>query len=78
MKVVSLSPTPGASLTLELLIMDEQGEEAASNPSTVVQTANEYAATGFRILTEQLRAVIDPQTHLMGEIGRQTQRNLPS
>ena len=59
---------------LELLVLGEQGEEATSNPSTVLQTANEYAVTGFRILAEELHGVIDPQTHLMGEIARQAKR----
>ena len=68
-----LESDPWRITHLELLILGEQGEEAASSPSTAVQTANEYASTGFRILAEQLRGVIDPQTHLMGEIVRQAE-----
>ena len=66
-----LESDPWRITHLELLVLAEQGEEAASNPLTVVQTANEYAATGFKALTEQLRGIIDPQTHLMGVIARE-------
>ena len=69
-----LESDPWRITHLELLILGEQGDEATSNPSSVLQTANEYAVTGFRILAEQLRGVIDPQTHLMGEIVRQAER----
>ena len=55
---------------LELLVLGELGEEKASDPATVVRTANEYAMTGFRILAESLRGIVDPQTHLIGEIAR--------
>ena len=66
-----LESDPWRITHLELLLLGEQGVEAASDPATVIQTANEYASTGFRILTEQLRGVIDPQTHLMGVIANQ-------
>ncbi len=69
-----LESDPWRITHLELLILGEQGDEASSNPSTVLQTANEYALTGFRLLAEELRGVIDPQTHLMGEIVRQANR----
>ena len=49
---------------LELLVLGEYGEEKASSPSAVIQTANEYAMTGCGILTEELRGVVDPQTHI--------------
>ena len=69
-----LESDPWRITHLELLVLGEQGDEATSNPSSVLQIANEYAVTGFRILAEQLRGVIDPQTHLMGEIVRQAER----
>ncbi len=69
-----LESDPWRITHLELLILGEQGDEATANPSSVLQIANEYAVTGFRILAEQLRGVIDPQTHLMGEIVRQAER----
>ena len=69
-----LESDPWRITHLELLILGEQGEVAASSPSAVLQTANEYAATGFRILAEELRGVNDPQTHLMVTIARQPER----
>ncbi len=53
---------------LELLVLGEQGEEATSNPGTVILTANEYALTGFRFLTEELRGHRDLQMHLLSRI----------
>ena len=66
-----LATVPWRITHLELMVLGEQGEEAAAHPPTVVQTANEYAFTGFGILAQELRGVIDPQTHLMAEIARQ-------
>ncbi len=63
-----LESDPWRITHLELLVLAEQDENAASDPAEVVQTANEYAMTGFRLLTEQLRGVIDLQLHLMAYI----------
>ena len=53
---------------LELLVLGEQGVDAACNPATVISTANEYALTGFRLLAEELRAQSDLQIHLFSLI----------
>ena len=53
---------------LELLVLGEQDEEAASNPGTVILTANEYALTGFRLLEKELRGHSDFQMHLLSLI----------
>ena len=65
-----LESDPWRITHLELLVLGELGEDGASDPTTVVRTANEYAITGFGILGELLRGIIDPQTHLIGEIVR--------
>ena len=64
-----LESDPWRITQLELVVLAEQGEEAASNPSTVVQSANEYANTGFNVLGTELRGVVDLQIHLMAKIG---------
>ncbi len=69
-----LGSDPWRITHLELLVLGEQGDAAISSVSNVIQTANEYAATGFRILAKQLRGVVDAQTHLMVEIARKAQR----
>ena len=53
---------------LELLVLGEQGVDAACNPAAVISTANEYAMTGFRLLAEELRAQSDLQIHLFSLI----------
>ena len=60
-----LESEPWRITHLELFVLAEQGEDSASNPSIVVQTANEFAVTGFRLLTKELQGAIDPQLHLM-------------
>ena len=59
-----LSTDPWRIMHLELLILGEQGVDAACNPATVISTANEYALTGFRLLADELRAQSDLQVHL--------------
>ena len=49
---------------LELLVLGEQGVDAACSPATVITTANQYAMTGFRLLAEELRGQSDLQVHL--------------
>ena len=63
-----LAQTPWRIHHLELLVLGEQGQEAASNPSTVLQTANEYAYTGFNLLAEELRGRSDLEMHLFSII----------
>ena len=65
-----LESDPWRITQLELLVMSEQGEDAASNPSTVIQTGNEYAFTGCRVLGAELRGKVDPQLHLLSRIGQ--------
>ena len=65
-----LGADPWRITHLELLVLGEEGEEAAADPAKVLQTANEYAVTGFRILTEELRTVNDPQSHLVSLISQ--------
>ena len=59
-----LQSDPWRITHLELLVLGEQGVDAACNPATVITTANEYAMTGFRLLTEELRGQSDLQVHL--------------
>ncbi len=54
---------------LELLALAEEGQTAATNASAVVQIANEYAITGCSVLTDNLRGVVDTQSHLISLIG---------
>ena len=63
-----LASDPWRLTHLELLVLGEQGVEAASNPATVITTANEYAMTGFRLLAEELRGQSDLQIHLFSLI----------
>ena len=63
-----LQSDPWRITQLELLVLGEQGVEAASNPTTVITTANEYALTGFRLLAEELRGQSDLQVHLFSII----------
>ena len=63
-----LAQTPWRIHHLELLVLGEQGQEAASNPSIVLQTGNEYAYTGFNLLTEDLRGRNDLEMHLLSII----------
>ena len=53
---------------LELLVLGEQGVDAAGYPNVVILTANEYALTGFRLLAEELRGQSDLQVHLFSLI----------
>ena len=59
-----LQSDPWRVTHLELLVLGEQGVDAACSPSTVISTANEYAMTGFRLLAEELRGQSDLQVHL--------------
>ena len=59
-----LQSDPWRVTHLELLVLGEQGVDAAGDPGAVIQTANEYALTGFRLLTEELRGQSDLQVHL--------------
>ena len=59
-----LQSDPWRVTHLELLVLGEQGVDAACNPAIVIQTANEYAMTGFRLLAEELRGQSDLQVHL--------------
>jgi len=68
-----LESDPWRITHLELLALTEEGQGAASNPSTVVQIANEYAMTGCALLVEDLRGVIDTQMHLIGYVGEISQ-----
>ena len=68
-----LTSDPWRITHLELLMLSEQGAEADTSPAAILQMANEYAVTGFRALGQQLRAVADPQTHLIGAIARLTE-----
>ena len=63
-----LASDPWRITHLELLVLGEQGVEAACSPATVISTANEYAMTGFRLLAEELRAQSDLQIHLFSLI----------
>ena len=59
-----LQSDPWRVTHLELLVLGEQGVDAVREPATVIRTANEYALTGFRLLSEELRGQSDLQVHL--------------
>ena len=59
-----LQSDPWRLTHLELLVLGEQGVDAACNPAAVIQAANEYALTGFRLLAKELRGQSDLQLHL--------------
>ena len=63
-----LSTDPWRITHLELLVLAEQGVDAACDPAAVISTANEYAMTGFRLLAGELRAQSDLQIHLFSLI----------
>lgn len=65
----SLQSYPWRTTHLELLVLGEQGVDAACNPAAVILTANEYALTGFRLLLEELRGQSDLQVHLFSLVG---------
>ena len=67
-----LESDPWRITHLELLALAEEGQTAATNASTVVQIANEYAITGCSVLTDSLRGVVDTQAHLISLIGDPT------
>ncbi|MCY4578431.1 MAG: hypothetical protein OXD31_05225 [Chloroflexi bacterium] len=64
----TLESDPWRIAHLELLVLGEQGVEAALNPSSVITTANEYALTGFGLLERELRPQVDLQVHLFSLI----------
>lgn len=64
-----LESDPWRITHLELLVLGEEGVDAASNPSAVITAANEYAMTGFGLLAEELRSHSDYQIHLISLIG---------
>ena len=63
-----LQSDPWRITHLELLVLGEQGVDAACDPGKVIQSANEYALTGFRLLAEELRSQSDLQVHLFSLI----------
>ena len=63
-----LAQTPWRIHLLEMLVLGEHGQEAALNPSTVIQAANEYAYTGFNRIAEEIRGINDPEVHLLSII----------
>ena len=63
-----LQSDPWRVTHLELLVLGEAGVDSACNPAAVVQAANEYALTGFRLLAEELRGQSDLQVHLFSLI----------
>ena len=65
-----LNSDPWRITHLELLMLSEQGPDGDNSSVAIAQMANEYAVTGFGALAEQLRAVADPQTYLIGAIVR--------
>lgn len=65
-----LTSDPWRITHLELLMLSEQGPDADTSPAAILQMANEYAVTGFRALGQQLRAVNDPQSYLIGALAR--------
>ncbi len=65
-----LESDPWRITQLELLVMGEQGEDAASNPATVIRLGNEYAFAGCDEIGADLRDKVDPQLHLLSRIGQ--------
>ena len=63
-----LEADPWRITHLELLVLAEEGQAAATNPARVVRIANEYAFTGCTMLAESLRGVVDRQTHLINRV----------
>lgn len=63
-----LESDPWRITHLELLVLGEQGEDAAMDAANVILTANEYAMTGFRILADELRGQVNPELHLFARI----------
>ena len=63
-----LESDPWRITHLELLVLAEHGESEASSAVAVIQTANEYALTGAKVLEHELRGTIDPQLKLLSSI----------
>lgn len=64
-----LESDPWRITHLELLALSEGGQEKAANPSDVIQIANEFALAGCAMISEDLRGTVDPQMHLLGDVG---------
>lgn len=62
---VVLETDPWRITHLELLVLAEEGQEAATNPVAVIQIANEYVMTGCNILAPTLRGLVDKQMFLL-------------
>lgn len=62
---VVLETDPWRITHLELLVLAEEGQEAATDPVVVVQIANEYVMTGCNILAPILRGLVDKQMFLL-------------
>lgn len=60
-----LEADPWRIAHLELLVLTEEGQSAASNPVRVVQIANEYAMTGCEMLVGGLRDTTEHQHYLI-------------
>ena len=60
-----LEADPWRITHLELLVLAEEGQTAATNPARVVRIANEFVFTGCATLAGSLRGVVDRQTHLI-------------
>ena len=63
-----LEADPWRITHLELLVLAEEGQAAATNPARVVRIANEYAFTGCTMLAESLRSVVDRQICLISMV----------
>ena len=64
MKLTFSSQTLGELRILSCSFLENRGVDAVREPATVIRTANEYALTGFRLLSEELRGQSDLQVHL--------------
>lgn len=62
---VVLETDPWRITHLELLVLAEEGQEAAADPVVVVQIANEYVMTGCNILAPILRGLVEKQMFLL-------------
>ena len=60
-----LESNPWRITHLELVALAELGGGVVTEPSRVILHAHEYAMTGFKILTQELRSVADLQLHLL-------------
>lgn len=70
-----LETDPWRLTHLELVVLADEGQEAAANPTRVIRWANECALAGCSMLEEVVRGVLDPQQQLVAYLAGEDTRS---